>query len=55
VVIFTLVHFTSIQIGFGLESYKAGVVPWTEASLGLPVDFNLNMCEDISIADDFDV
>jgi 3-phenylpropionate/trans-cinnamate dioxygenase ferredoxin subunit len=33
--------FTSIQIGLWLVSYKAEVVPWTEASLGCSADFNL--------------
>jgi hypothetical protein len=32
---------TSIQIGLWLVSYKAEVVPWTEASLGCSADFNL--------------
>ena len=40
-VISTLVHFTSIQIGLWLESYKAEVVPVMEASLECSVDFNL--------------
>jgi hypothetical protein len=40
-VIFTLMHFTSIQIGLRLVSYKAEVAPWMEVSLGFSVDFNL--------------
>ena len=38
--IFTLAHVTSIQIGLWLVSYKAEVVPWTEASLGCSADFH---------------
>jgi hypothetical protein len=51
----TLVHLTSIQIGLRLVSYQAGTVLWKEVSLGPLANYNLNMCEDISIADDFDV
>jgi hypothetical protein len=28
----------------GPVSYEAGIVPWMEASLGLPVDFNFKIC-----------
>jgi hypothetical protein len=40
-VIFTLVHLTCIQIGFGLVSYKTGCLPGAEVPLGSLVNYNL--------------
>ena len=40
-VIFTLAHFTCIQIGFGLVSYKMGSLLVVEVPLGGLMNYNL--------------